>query len=285
MISLFSKFLSWSSTANCTSSLRFYHIPSHPSKTELNLCHLAKYFFPLTSPLSQVSEPCKHLHITHCFAILLCFHHTSPLTPRKQFHCDTSAVSCFTLQRHSNLSQSFATAAEQTVLTHCCCGLVVLSSSVLSAHLFQNTLLRWEEAGTGWRCTYLPAACLRQGTPLAWGALSGDCGSCSTFAAPLWAVGKVSVLFRCDFASPPMSVPLPPFCPQLVLGVSCCYQHSARYEQEARTTAERGLISLFSLCRHWCDHGAHPVFLYWCLPQSSFVRVCAVRFYSRAGQN
>lgn len=54
-----------------------------------------------------------------------------------------------------------------------------------------------------------------------------------------------------------------------------------RGKNNGRTGAHLPLLS----CRHWCDHGTHPVFLYWCLPQSSFVRVCAVRFYSRAGQN
>lgn len=182
---MFSKFLSLSSAADCTFSLHFYHIPSHPSKTKLNLCHIAKYFLPLTSSHPQVSEPCKHLHITHCFEILLYFHHTFSLTLRKKFHCDPSAVSYFTLQRHPNLSQSLAKAAEQKGLTHCCCGPVVLSSSIFSACLYQNLLLRWEEACTGWRCPYLSSACLRQGTPLAWGALSRDCGSCSTLAAAL----------------------------------------------------------------------------------------------------
>lgn len=153
-------------------------------------------------PVSQVSEPYKHLHVCPCFETLLC----SPtmLSPYTEEHTAVALGLCCTSQTHPNLARGCPAAFLRPLGT---------------GHIPQPGQ-RGPGAGTD------TAACPWERAPAG---LSGESCSHSAWgtAATLQAWKDLSC-FHTRFCQP---VPtLPPLCPQAALGVPCCYQDGIRHE-------------------------------------------------------
>lgn len=159
-------------------------------------------------PVSQVSEPYKHLHVYHCFETLLC----SPtmLSPYTEEHTAVALGLCCTSQIHPNLARACPAAFAQPFWNR--------------AHPQPGQ--RGPEAGTdmSWAQTLL----LAPGSELLLDSVVRAAHTVPGGAAATLQAWKDLSCFHTWFCQP---VPtLPPLCPQPALGVPCCYRDGIRHE-------------------------------------------------------